>query len=50
MNLRLSSNMIGNCNDATTFSHKLILINRSVTIFCQEFANDLSKNIKSSKR
>ena len=49
MNLRLSANMIGNSNDATTFSHKLILINRSVTIFGQEFANDLSNNIKSLK-
>ena len=49
MNLRLSSNMIGNSNDATTFSHKLILINRSVTTFYQEFANDLSNNIKSLK-
>ena len=49
MNLRSSSNMIGNSNDVTTFSHKLILISRSVTTFCQEFGNDLSNNIKSLK-
>ena len=41
--------MIGNSNDVTTFSHKLILIKRLVTIFCQEFPNDLSNNIKSLK-
>ena len=28
--LRLSSNMIGNSNDETNFSHKLLLTNRQV--------------------
>ena len=31
--LRLSSNMIGNSDDGTNFSHKLLLTHRQVAIF-----------------
>ena len=41
--------MIGNSNDATNFSNKLLLTNRSVANFCKAFANNLSINIKSLK-
>ena len=41
--------MIGNSNDATNFSNKLLLTNRPVANFCKAFANNLSINIKSSK-
>ena len=32
--LRLSSNMIGNSEDATNFPHKLLLTNSQVTTLC----------------
>ena len=38
--LRLSSNMIGNSNDETNFSHELLLTNREVTNLCKAFANN----------
>ena len=47
--LRLSSNMIGNSDDETNFSHKLLLTNRQVTNLCKVFANYLSTDIKLSK-
>ena len=47
--LRLSSNMIGNSDDETNFSHKLLLTNRQVANLCKVFANYLSTDIKLSK-
>ena len=47
--LRLSTNIIGNSDDETNFSHKLLLINRQVKNFCKAFANYLSTDIKLSK-
>ena len=47
--LRLSSNMIGNSNDETNFSHKLLLTNRQVANLRKAFANYLSEDIKLSK-
>ena len=47
--LRLSSNMIGNSDDETNFSHKLLLTNRQVTILRKAFANHTSTDIKLSK-
>ena len=47
--LRLSSNMIGNSDDETSFPHKLLLTNRQVVNLCKTFANYLSTNIKLSK-
>ena len=44
--LRLSSNMIGNSDDETNFSHKLLLTNRQVANFHKAFANHTSTNIK----
>ena len=45
--LRLSSNMI--VDDATNFSHKLLLTNRQVANLGKAFANNLSTDIKLSK-
>ena len=47
--LRLSSNMIGNSNDETNFSHKLLLTNRQVANLRKAFANCTSTDIKLSK-
>ena len=47
--LRLSSNMIGNSNDETNFSHKLLLTNRQVANLRNAFANCTSTDIKLSK-
>ena len=46
---RLSSNMIGNSDDETNFSHKLFLTNRQVTNLRTVFASHTSANIKLSK-
>ena len=47
--LRLSSNMIGNSDDKTNFSQKLLLTNRQIANLRKAFANNLSANIKLSK-
>ena len=47
--LRLSSNMIGNSDDETNFSHKLLLTNRQVAHLRKVFANYLSTDIKFPK-
>ena len=47
--LRLLSNMIGNPDDETNFSHKLLLTNTQVANLCIAFANNSSVNIKLSK-
>ena len=47
--LRLSSNMIGNSDDGTNFSHKLLLTNRQVANARKAFANHTSTDIKLSK-
>ena len=47
--LRLSSNIIGNSDDATNFPHKLLVINRQVVNLRKTFANYLSTDIKLSK-
>ena len=47
--LRLSSNMIGNSDDAANFSHKLLLTNRQVANLRKAFANHTSADIKFSK-
>ena len=50
VDLRLSSNMIGNSDDETNFPHKLLLINRQVANNLRTaFANYLSTDIKLSK-
>ena len=49
MVLRLSSNMIGNSDDETNFSHKLLLTNRQAGSFRKAFANYLSTDIKIMK-
>ena len=43
--LRLSSNMIGNSDDETNFSHKLLLTNRQVANLRKSFASNLSTDI-----
>ena len=47
--LRLSSNMIGNSEDAANFLHKLLLTNRQVANIRKGFANHTSTDIKLSK-
>ena len=47
--LRLSSNMIGNSDDETNFSHKLLLTNRQVANLRKAFTNNSSTDIKLSK-
>ena len=47
--LRLSSNMIINSNDETSFSHTLLLTNRQVASLCKAFGNYLSTDISLSK-
>ena len=45
----LSSNLIGNSNDATNFTHKLLLTDTQVSKIRKTFANGSSANIKFSK-
>ena len=47
--LRLSSNMIGNSDDNTNFSHKLLLTNRQVSSLRKAFAKNTSTDIKLPK-
>ena len=47
--LRLSSNMIGNSDDETNFSHKLLLTNRQVANLRKVFGNHTSTDVKLSK-
>ena len=47
--LRLSSNMIGNSDDETNFSHKLVLTNRQVANLRKAFAKNTSTDTKLSK-
>ena len=47
--LNLSSNLIGNSNDETNFSHKLLLTDTQVSKIRKAFANGSSANIKFSK-
>ena len=49
VNLRLSSNMIGDSNDKTNLPHELFLTNRQVANLCKAFADHLSADIKLSK-
>ena len=47
--LRISSNMVGNSNDNTNFSHILLLTNRQVVNIRKAFAKNTSTDIKLSK-
>ena len=47
--LKLSSNLIGNFNDETKISHKLLLTSTQVSMIHKVFANGLSANINFSK-
>ena len=47
--VRFSPNMIGNSDDETNFSHKLLLTNRQVANLRKAFANHTSTDIKLSK-
>ena len=47
--LRLSSNMIGNSDDETSFPHKLFLTSRQVANLFRAFASHISTDIKLSK-
>ena len=46
---KISSNLIGNFNDETKFSHKFLLTSTQVSMIHKVFANGLSANIKFSK-
>ena len=47
--LNFSSNLIGNSNDETNFSYKLLLTNAQVSKIRKAFENDSSANLKFSK-
>ena len=47
--LKLSSNMIGNSNDKTNFSHELLLRDRQVSNIRKAFPNNSTIDIKFSK-
>ena len=47
--LRLSSNMVGNSNNETSFPRKLLLTNRQILSLRKAFANHTSVDIKLSK-
>ena len=47
--IRLSANMIGDCNDQTNFPHELLLTDRQVYSIRKAFSNNSSVNIKFSK-
>ena len=47
--LRLSSSMIGDSDDETNFTHKLLLTNRQVAKLRKAFANNSSRDTKLSK-
>ena len=47
--LRLLSNMIGNSDDETNFTHESLLTNRKVTNLRKAFTNNSSTDIKLSK-
>ena len=47
--LRLSSNMVGNSNNETNFSHKLLFTNRQILSLRKAFTNHTSIDIKLSK-
>ena len=42
--LKISSNVVGDCNDENKFSHKLLLTNTHVSKLRKAFANEASKN------
>ena len=44
--LRLSSDMIGNSDDETSFLHELLLTNQQVANLRKSFANNSSTDIK----
>ena len=47
--LKLSSNFVGDSNNETDFSHKLLLTYTQVSRICKVLANGLSANMKFSK-
>ena len=47
--LGISSNMVGDSNDNTTFHHKLLLTNRQLANARKAFAKNTSTDIKLSK-
>ena len=47
--LRLSSNMIGNSDDNTSFLPELLLTNRQIANLRKAFANHISADVKLSK-
>ena len=49
LSLRLPSNMIGNSDDETNFSHKLLLTNRQVANLRKAFSNHTLTDIELSK-
>ena len=47
--LKLLSNLVGDSNNETDFSHKLLLTDTQVSRFCKVLANGSSANMKFSK-
>ena len=48
--MKISSNIVGDSNDETSFPHRLSLTNIHVTNLRKAFANGSSANIKLSKK
>ena len=49
VNLKFSSNIVGDSNDENNFPHKLLLTNTQISKLRKAFANGSSANIKLSK-
>ena len=49
VSLKISSNVVGDCNDENNFPHKLLLTNTQVSKLRKVFANGSSANTKLSK-
>ena len=47
--MNLSTKLIVNFNDETSFPHKLLITDTQVSKICEAFANDSSANITFSK-
>ena len=47
--LKISSNLLGDCNDKNSFLHKFLLTNTQVSRLRKAFTNGSSANTKSSK-
>ena len=50
VNLKLSSNMIGDLSDETNYPHRLLLTDRKASKLCKTFMNNLSVFIQNYRK